>query len=178
MRTISKKIPLKAIITGYKKQPQGRPMNRSYRWWTGEGKENASHPPHPRPLHHTQPLPSTVCTSTGFLRLLRSLAILAFLSCFRFFSSRSLSPSLLEELAEALLSNLPESKPGLDLRREDRTPWPQGRRKTNPKIPTQKGQGKKTRGQDPPPIPNTASSHSLRWLQPCPLQTQPQQWVT
>lgn len=46
-------------------------------------------------------------TSIGFLRLLRSLAILAFLSCFRFFSSRSLSPSLLEELAEALLSNLP-----------------------------------------------------------------------
>ena len=33
-------------------------------------------------------------TSMGFLRLLQSLAILAFLSCFRFFSAWSLSPSI------------------------------------------------------------------------------------
>lgn len=43
-------------------------------------------------------------TSTCFLRGLRSLTTLAFLA--GFFSSRSLSPSPLEELAEALLSNL------------------------------------------------------------------------
>lgn len=45
-------------------------------------------------------------TSTCFLRGLRSLTILAFLA--GFFSPRSLSPSPLEELAEALLSNLCE----------------------------------------------------------------------
>ena len=60
-------------------------------------------------------------TSIGFLRLLRSLAILAFLSCFRFFSSRSLSPSLLEELAEALLSNLPR-RVGLRLQKGGQHP--------------------------------------------------------
>lgn len=60
---------------------------------------------HTHTLSHNLQL---VYTSEDFLRLLRSLAILALLSCFRFFSSRSLSPSLLEELAEALLSNLPE----------------------------------------------------------------------
>lgn len=48
---------------------------------------------------HQQPL-----TSGCFLRGLRSLTILAFLA--GFLSSRSLSPSPLEELAEALLSNL------------------------------------------------------------------------
>ena len=46
-------------------------------------------------------------TSDGFLRGLRSLTILAFLAGF-FLSS--LSPSLLDELAEALLSNLYQGK--------------------------------------------------------------------
>lgn len=53
-----------------------------------------------------QPLQPPPLTSTCFLRGLRSLTILAFLA--GFFSSRSLSPSPLEELAEALLSNLGE----------------------------------------------------------------------
>lgn len=49
-------------------------------------------------------LPQQPLTSGCFLRGLRSLTILAFLA--GFLSSRSLSPSPLEELAEALLSNL------------------------------------------------------------------------
>lgn len=56
--------------------------------------------------HSPQPLQPPPLTSTCFLRGLRSLTILAFLA--GFFSSRSLSPSPLEELAEALLSNLHE----------------------------------------------------------------------
>lgn len=49
-------------------------------------------------------LPQHPLTSGCFFRGLRSLTILAFLA--GFLSSRSLSPSPLEELAEALLSNL------------------------------------------------------------------------
>lgn len=64
--------------------------------------------------HHHQPL-----TSTCFLRGLRSLTILAFLA--GFFSSRSLSPSPLEELAEALLSNL---RGGTWRQRQLETPHP------------------------------------------------------
>ena len=78
------------------------------------------------------PPPSTVCTSRGFLRLLRSLAILAFLSCFRFFSSRSLSPSLLEELAEALLSNLSRTA---GLRERGEPPTSLGREDSEPQDP-------------------------------------------
>lgn len=58
-------------------------------------------------------------TSTCFLRGLRSLTILAFLA--GFFSSRSLSPSPLEELAEALLSNL---RGGTWRQRQLETPTP------------------------------------------------------
>lgn len=79
----------------------------------GGGRENREQHPSSLPFRRSS-------TSTGFLRLLRSLAILAFLSCFRFFSSRSLSPSLLEELAEALLSNLPR-RVGLRLTQGQRT---------------------------------------------------------
>ena len=79
------------------KLDQAAPVGRPYRSGGSCRETERGRPPPP---------PSRVCTSRGFLRLLRSLAILAFLSCFRFFSSRSLSPSLLEELAEALLSNL------------------------------------------------------------------------
>lgn len=56
------------------------------------------------PLQQLVLLPQQPLTSGCFLRGLRSLTILAFLA--GFLSSRSLSPSPLEELAEALLSNL------------------------------------------------------------------------
>lgn len=59
-------------------------------------------------------------TSSCFLRGLRSLTILAFLA--GFFSSRSLSPSPLEELAEALLSNLCG---GTWLQQQLKTPTPE-----------------------------------------------------
>lgn len=58
----------------------------------------------PIPLQELVLLPEQPLTSGCFLRGLRSLTILAFLA--GFLSSRSLSPSPLEELAEALLSNL------------------------------------------------------------------------
>lgn len=56
------------------------------------------------PLQELLLLPQQPLTSGCFLRDLRSLTILAFLA--GFLSSRSLSPSPLEDVAEALLSNL------------------------------------------------------------------------
>lgn len=65
------------------------------------------------------PQPQQPLTSGCFLRGLRSLTSLAFLA--GFFSSRSLSPSPLEELAEALLSNLCR---GTRLQQQIKTPTP------------------------------------------------------
>lgn len=123
--------------------------DRPHWWWT-ESKGN-SFPNTP---------PTRARTSTGFLRLLRSLAILAFLSCFRFFSSRSLSPSLLEELAEALLSNLPR-RWGLGPRSEDSTPRPQDRGTRSLKPSAQK-RGGRTTEQPPPcfPLPTLGPASS------------------
>lgn len=136
-------------------------MDRSY-WWWPQGKGNG--------FPDTLPFRG-VCTSTGFLRLLRSLAILAFLSCFRFFSSRSLSPSLLEELAEALLSNLPR-RGGFRLRVGGQHPSTLGKERNESKATGPEGKRRTTTG-PPPPVPNPASSPSLTWLQPSTLQTQP-----
>lgn len=63
------------------------------------------------------PEPQQPLTSGCFLRGLRSLTSLAFLA--GFFSSWSLSPSPLEELAEALLSNL---RRGTELQQQLKTP--------------------------------------------------------
>lgn len=80
-------------------------------------------PLHPTPSRFS-PCLGTALTSNCFLRGLRSLTILAFLA--GFFSSRSLSPSPLEELAEGWLLNLQEEASAGNQPHAQKSYWGQG----------------------------------------------------